>query len=160
MKNYMTGTTPMRSRDEVIGRILEAAREGSSRTNIMYKSFVSFDKLQELLDRLIADELLEQEKGELVYRTTQKGLDFMNKLNCCDANNDEAYRDGDIDRGQSVTPESNLDTLKLDKVLVIGLGQLGLPVAKYIKERGFDVYGYDISTKALERAEKIAGIKK
>jgi UDP-N-acetyl-D-mannosaminuronic acid dehydrogenase len=46
------------------------------------------------------------------------------------------------------------------KVLVIGLGQLGLPVAKYIKERGFDVYGYDISTKALERAEKIAGIKK
>lgn len=46
------------------------------------------------------------------------------------------------------------------KILVIGLGQLGLPVAKYVKERGFDVYGYDISTKALERAEKIAGIKK
>jgi UDP-N-acetyl-D-mannosaminuronic acid dehydrogenase len=48
----------------------------------------------------------------------------------------------------------------LDKVLVIGLGQLGLPVAKYVKDRGFDVYGYDISTKALERAEKTAGIKK
>lgn len=47
-----------------------------------------------------------------------------------------------------------------DKVLVIGLGQLGLPVAKYVKDRGFDVYGYDISTKALERAEKTAGIKK
>ena len=29
-----------------------------------------------------------------------------------------------------------------DKVLVIGLGQLGLPVAKYVKEKGFDVYGY------------------
>ncbi|HEX5979348.1 MAG TPA: NAD(P)-binding domain-containing protein, partial [Nitrososphaeraceae archaeon] len=42
------------------------------------------------------------------------------------------------------------------KVLVIGLGQLGLPVAKYVKDRGFDVYGYDISTKALERAEKTA----
>ncbi|MDQ3838558.1 MAG: NAD(P)-binding domain-containing protein, partial [Thermoproteota archaeon] len=47
-----------------------------------------------------------------------------------------------------------------DKVLVIGLGQLGLPVAKYVKDRGFDVYGYDISTKALERAEKTAGIKR
>jgi UDP-N-acetyl-D-mannosaminuronate dehydrogenase len=46
------------------------------------------------------------------------------------------------------------------KILVIGLGQLGLPVAKYVKEKGFDVYGYDISAKALERAEKIAGIKK
>ncbi len=47
-----------------------------------------------------------------------------------------------------------------DKVLVIGLGQLGLPVAKYVKEKGFDVYGYDISQKAIQRAEKIAAIKK
>jgi UDP-N-acetyl-D-mannosaminuronic acid dehydrogenase len=45
------------------------------------------------------------------------------------------------------------------KVLIIGLGQLGLPVAKYVKERGFDTYGYDISVKAMERAEKTAGIK-
>ncbi|HEY7569980.1 MAG TPA: hypothetical protein VH796_01305, partial [Nitrososphaeraceae archaeon] len=47
------------------------------------------------------------------------------------------------------------------KVLVIGLGQLGLPVAKYVKDQGgFDVYGYDISTKAIDRAQKIAGIKR
>src|SRR5437016_9640359 len=50
--------------------------------------------------------------------------------------------------------------IQFDKVLIVGLGQLGLPVAKYVKERGFDTYGYDISTKAMERAEKIAGIKK
>jgi 3-hydroxyisobutyrate dehydrogenase-like beta-hydroxyacid dehydrogenase len=50
--------------------------------------------------------------------------------------------------------------MQFNKVLVMGLGQLGLPVAKYVKDRGFDVYGYDISTKALERAEKTAGIKK
>ena len=48
----------------------------------------------------------------------------------------------------------------VDKVLIIGLGQLGLPVAKYVKEKGFDVYGYDISQKAIQRAEKIAAIKK
>src|SRR5919112_1321648 len=49
----------------------------------------------------------------------------------------------------------------LNKVLVIGLGQLGLPVAKYIKQRGgFDVYGYDISYKAMDRAQTTAGIKK
>jgi UDP-N-acetyl-D-mannosaminuronic acid dehydrogenase len=47
-----------------------------------------------------------------------------------------------------------------EKVLVIGLGQLGLPVAKYVKERGFDTYGYDISEEAIERAENIASIKK
>ena len=50
--------------------------------------------------------------------------------------------------------------IPFNKILIIGLGQLGLPVAKYVKDRGFDVYGYDISTKAIERAEKTAGIKK
>ena len=50
--------------------------------------------------------------------------------------------------------------IQFDKVLIVGLGQLGLPVAKYVNERGFDTYGYDISAKAIERAEKIAGIKK
>jgi nucleotide sugar dehydrogenase len=49
---------------------------------------------------------------------------------------------------------------KFDKVLIIGLGQLGLPVAKYVKQQGFDVYGYDVSINAMNRAEKIAGIKK
>ena len=27
---------------------------------------------------------------------------------------------------------------RFNKILVIGLGQLGLPVIKYVKERGFD----------------------
>jgi predicted transcriptional regulator len=160
-------TAPMRSRDEVIGQVLEAAREGSSKTNIMYKSFVSFDKLEELLERLIADDLLVQEMGEITYRTTQKGLDFLNKLNCCDRKENQIFainrNDDDGIIGTEQQPSfvrSNLDPIQFDKILVIGLGQLGLPVAKYVKDRGFDVYGYDISTKALERAEKTAGIKK
>ncbi|MFL6411183.1 MAG: NAD(P)-binding domain-containing protein [Nitrososphaeraceae archaeon] len=49
----------------------------------------------------------------------------------------------------------------LHKILIIGLGQLGLPVAKFIKEQEeFDVYGYDISSKAMDRAQTTAGIKK
>jgi len=46
-----------------------------------------------------------------------------------------------------------------NKVIIIGLGQLGLPVAKYVRERGFETYGYDISTEAMNRAEKTAAIK-
>ena len=53
------------------------------------------------------------------------------------------------------------EVTQLNRILVIGLGQLGLPVAKYIKQRGgFDVYGYDISSKAMDRAQTTAGIKK
>ncbi len=35
------------------------------------------------------------------------------------------------------------------RVLIIGLGQLGLPIAKYVKEKGFDTYGYNIEQKAI-----------
>jgi UDP-N-acetyl-D-mannosaminuronic acid dehydrogenase len=67
-------------------------------------------------------------------------------------------RNGQI---QNKENQSDFDRdISFNKILVIGLGQLGLPVAKYVKDRGFDVYGYDISTKALERAEKTAGVKK
>jgi UDP-N-acetyl-D-mannosaminuronic acid dehydrogenase len=50
--------------------------------------------------------------------------------------------------------------IKYNKVVVIGLGQLGLPVAKYVKEKGFDAYGYDINEKAMEVAQSNYGIKK
>jgi UDP-N-acetyl-D-mannosaminuronate dehydrogenase len=49
---------------------------------------------------------------------------------------------------------------QFNKVLIIGLGQLGLPVARYVIEKGFDTYGYDISHQAIERAERTAAVKK
>ncbi|MBD0300581.1 MAG: potassium transporter TrkA [Nitrososphaera sp.] len=59
------------------------------------------------------------------------------------------------------TDKKTYEEYSINKVLIIGLGQLGLPVAKYIKQRGgFDVYGYDISSKAMDRAQTTAGIKK
>jgi UDP-N-acetyl-D-mannosaminuronic acid dehydrogenase len=46
-----------------------------------------------------------------------------------------------------------------DKILIIGLGQLGLSVARYVKERGFDTYGYDINNDALDYAKRKCQIK-
>jgi len=54
---------------------------------------------------------------------------------------------------------SNSINTKLKKVLVIGLGQLGLPVAKYVNDKGFDVYGYDINSESMLRAQEKIGIK-
>ncbi|MGY0287370.1 MAG: NAD(P)-binding domain-containing protein [Candidatus Methanodesulfokora washburnensis] len=40
------------------------------------------------------------------------------------------------------------------KVCVVGLGEVGLPTAKYILNRSFEVYGYDISPTAIKRAKE------
>jgi len=45
------------------------------------------------------------------------------------------------------------------KVCVLGLGEVGLPTAKYILSMGFDVYGYDISSAAIKRAEEEGVLK-
>ncbi|MBS7623342.1 hypothetical protein KEJ39_06680 [Candidatus Bathyarchaeota archaeon] len=38
-------------------------------------------------------------------------------------------------------------------VCVVGLGTVGLPTAAYLQSVGYDVFGYDISPRALERAK-------
>jgi UDP-N-acetyl-D-mannosaminuronic acid dehydrogenase len=47
-----------------------------------------------------------------------------------------------------------------NKILIIGLGRVGLPIAKHAKKKGFDVYGYDACHKVMYYAEKEFGIKK
>jgi UDP-N-acetyl-D-mannosaminuronate dehydrogenase len=44
-------------------------------------------------------------------------------------------------------------------VLVIGLGEIGVNVAEYVKKHGFDTYGYDLNKKKMTLAKKL-GIKK
>ena len=62
-------------------------------------------------------------------------------------------------RLSAVASQQQQIPLEFNKVLVIGLGQLGLPVAKYVREIGYDVYGYDTSPTAMKIAEK-SSIKK
>lgn len=40
------------------------------------------------------------------------------------------------------------------KVCVVGLGQIGFPVAQYIEAKGLEVYGYDINPATVENAVK------
>ena len=131
---YMINYVKNRSPDEIITSILQAAYGGAAKTTIMYKAFITYDQLNEFLSLLVEKGLIEYREGERSFRTTDKGISFL---------------------------QSSIKSTQFNKVLIVGLGQLGLPVAKYVKERGFDdVYGYDISHEAMERAEKTAGIKK
>jgi nucleotide sugar dehydrogenase len=41
------------------------------------------------------------------------------------------------------------------KVCIMGLGQIGQPVAQYAHQKGLEVYGYDISQASADRAAKL-----
>ncbi len=61
--------------------ILEAANGGSSKTKIMYKAFLSYNQLREYLSVLIENNLIEYLEGSPIYKTTEKGLMFLQKNN-------------------------------------------------------------------------------
>jgi predicted transcriptional regulator len=68
-----------RSRDEIIGSILQSAASGNrvTKTKIMYSSFLSYPQLLYYLKYLVSEDLLECDFQNKIYRTKQKGLDFL-----------------------------------------------------------------------------------
>ncbi len=70
-----------RSRTEIASRILESARGGTTKTKIMYKAFLSYAQLKEYLAVLEENGLLAYDKREQIYKTTQKGLHFLDMTN-------------------------------------------------------------------------------
>ena len=70
-----------RSRSEIVKTILEAASEGTSRTRIMYKSYLSFNQLKEYLGTLEENGLIDYEVGKRCYRITQKGIRLLQLQN-------------------------------------------------------------------------------
>lgn len=55
-----------------------------------------------------------------------------------------------------INVKGSFNLKQFDKVLIIGLGKLGLPIARYVKEKGFDTYGLDSNPKAVEMARNAA----
>jgi len=45
------------------------------------------------------------------------------------------------------------------KACIVGLGQIGYPVAEYLSAKGLDVWGYDISPATVERAQELGKFK-
>ena len=67
-----------RSRTEIVYNILDAANgEGTTKTKIMYYAFLSYNQLNEYLSILIENNLLEYLDGTHIFKTTEKGLNFL-----------------------------------------------------------------------------------
>ena len=70
-----------RSRTEIVGSILDAANGGTTKTKIMYKAFLSYNQLKEYLSILIENNLIEYLDGAHIFKTTEKGLNFLKMHN-------------------------------------------------------------------------------
>ncbi len=78
----LTDNTPGR-RDKltIMAEILDIAKNGALKTQIMYKANLSFSQLTEYLQFLQQNNLLQktQNNQKVIYKATTKGLDFMER---------------------------------------------------------------------------------
>ena len=74
-----------RSKIEVTSQILEAANGGNvTKTKIMYRALVSYNQLKGHLIALIGKGLLRYDKDTQTFKTTEKGLRFLQIYNQID----------------------------------------------------------------------------
>lgn len=66
-----------RSRADIAAAVLNAARDGALKTQMMYKAVLSFPHLEEYLDLLIEQDLIEYIQDKNTYHTTDKGMRFL-----------------------------------------------------------------------------------
>src|SRR4030066_555208 len=82
LNSYIAETTSRR-RDKlcIIAEILEIAKEGTLKTQIMYKANLSFAQLNEYLKFMLKIRLINKvvESGKDEYFATKKGLDFLQR---------------------------------------------------------------------------------
>jgi len=73
------GSVGRRGRLAIIADILDVAREGLSKTHIMYKASLSFAQTNQYLSYLLDVKLLEviENPKKTSYKTTNKGLRYL-----------------------------------------------------------------------------------
>ena len=69
-----------RTKDEVDALILVAANKPQMRIiRIMYETYLSHEGVKTILELLIEKDLIEYHKGDMTYKTTKNGQEFLGK---------------------------------------------------------------------------------
>lgn len=81
MNSWKNETTKRRDKLSIIAEILEISKEGTLKTQIMYKANLSFAQLNDYLKFMLKTSLLNKFRanGKDVYTATEKGVDFMQR---------------------------------------------------------------------------------
>ncbi len=99
---------PSKRRDKlcIIAEILEISKEGTLKTQIMYKANLSFAQLNEYLRFMLNIKLIQKlfNKGKEVYIATEKGLDFLQRQ--CELN--ELLKEEEKPRNGAKIPPASL----------------------------------------------------
>jgi len=70
-----------RARHDIIMEILQIAKNGAKKTNIMYKATLSFRQLEKYLNALKKGDFIGEEHG--IWKTTEKGLHVIEACKMC-----------------------------------------------------------------------------
>ena len=85
MYSGKNNTVIYRSRTDIIAQILEAATtnkdDGVTKTRIMYGAYLSYTQLKEYISLLIQSGLLEYYNHNESYKTTERGMQFLQSCN-------------------------------------------------------------------------------
>jgi len=78
-KDLLGGSRTRRGRLSIIAKVLDVARRGAIKTQIMYGASLSFVQLNEYLSFLLDVNLLEivENPNRTLYKTTNKGLLYL-----------------------------------------------------------------------------------
>ncbi len=81
MNSWKSNSSKRRDKLSIIAEILEISKEGTLKTQIMYRANLSFAQLNDYLKFMLKTSLLSKFRanGKDVYTATDKGLDFMQR---------------------------------------------------------------------------------
>jgi len=81
MNSSTAESSKRRDKLSIIAEIVDIAREGTLKTQIMYRANMSFAQLNEYLTFMLKIQLLNKfdDNGKDVYAVTQKGLNFLHR---------------------------------------------------------------------------------
>lgn len=81
MNSWKNESSKRRDKLSIIAEILEIAKEGTLKTQIMYKANLSFAQLNDYLKFMLKNDLLRKFRanGKDVYTATEKGVDFLQR---------------------------------------------------------------------------------
>ena len=78
--NSLLPTRKKRKTEEIIASILETARNGATKTRIMYVAYLSFSQLQKYMKYTLENKLIALNPNEKKYLTTERGFEFLRRF--------------------------------------------------------------------------------